>query len=651
MCGIVGYIGQDNPIPILVSSLQTLEYRGYDSSGIAFIDRQHAVQVYKSAGKLNNLERLLDSQNGKVSGAFERPETEKAYSNLGIGHIRWATHGPANDVNAHPHTGQDRQVAVVHNGIIENFHTLRETLKASGRVFASDTDTECVVQLLEYECQQQNVETLEDFRRVFFDVLSQLDGAFALAVIHQKFPGHLFAARCHAPLVVGVMPTSASSNLTESHESAPQSFMVASDAVALVPHTQSVIYLNDYEIAELSADGIQLTDFEGNTKPVRVEVLDNSPLQIDKKGYKHFMLKEIHEQPDVIRNTLSGRLTDVSQPISLFNDPTQCESFTDMLKTVERMVVIGCGTSLNAGMVGKYFMEEVARVPVDVEAAGEYRYRDPIIPTNTLLIAISQSGETADTLEAVRQVSKLGAKVLTITNRDDSTLARESDWVLPVRAGVEVSVCATKSFTAQLVVLYLIGLALAETRGVVESETLHQYKEELTRLPVLVEKALTQPEAVQEAAKQYSDAANMLFIARGVNYPVAQEGALKLKEISYIHAEGYSGSELKHGPIAMLDNTLPVISVLVPGRVFDKMLSNCIEAKARDARMLAVTSTPNDPQLKDVFDTLLTVPHCHEYFSPLLTSIPLQLFSYYIAEHLGKDVDQPRNLAKSVTVE
>lgn len=650
MCGIVGYIGQENPVPILVSSLQTLEYRGYDSSGIAFIDRDQAMQVYKSAGKLINLQQLLDAQNGKVSTAFERPASSNIATNLGIGHIRWATHGPANDVNAHPHTGQDRQVAVVHNGIIENFHTLRESLKQKGRHFASDTDTECVVQLLEYECQQQGVETLDDFRRIFFDVLSQLDGAFALAVIHRKFPEHLFAARCHAPLVVGVMPTSATASMQDDH-SAPQSFMVASDAVALVPHTQSVVYLNDYEVAELSPQGITLTDFSGSSKPVRVEVLDNSPLQIDKKGYKHFMLKEIHEQPDVIRNSLSGRLVDVTRPIELIADPEKHASFTEMLNNVERLVVIGCGTSLNAGMVGKYFMEEVARVPADVEAAGEYRYRDPIIPKNTLLIAISQSGETADTLEAVRQVSKLGAKVLTITNRDDSTLARESDWVLPVRAGVEVSVCATKSFTAQLVVLYLIGLALAETRGVVDADTLQLYKEELMRTPALLEMALANPEPVQEAAKQYSDATNMLFIARGINNPVAQEGALKLKEISYIHAEGYSGSELKHGPIAMLDSSLPVVSVLVPGRVFDKMLSNCIEAKARDARMLVVTSTPNDPQVADVFDTVLTVPHCHEYFSPLLVSVPLQLFSYYIAEHLGKDVDQPRNLAKSVTVE
>jgi glucosamine--fructose-6-phosphate aminotransferase (isomerizing) len=648
MCGIVGYIGQDNPIPILVDSLQTLEYRGYDSSGIAFLDNTQSMHVYKSAGKLTNLQQLLTSMNGTVSNAFsDNLESQSKNMRLGIGHIRWATHGQANDINAHPHMGQDRQVAVVHNGIIENFHTIREQLKESGRVFASETDTECVVQLLEQRCKEQQVETLSQFRQTFLSVLAELEGAFALAVIHQKFPNHLFAARCHAPLVVGVMPSVSS----EDGENAPQSFMVASDSVALVPHTQSVVYLNDYEVAELSADGIQVTNFNGETKPVRVEVLDNSPLQIDKKGYKHFMLKEIFEQPDVIRHSLGGRLQGVDQPVSMIAEDEKKASFVEMLASVQRIVLVGCGTSLNAGMVGKYFIEEAARVPVDIEGAGEYRYRNPIISENTLLVAISQSGETADTLEAVRQASQSGAKVLTITNREDSTLARESEWVLPVRAGVEVSVCATKSFTAQLVVLYLMGIALAETRQTVPAETITQYKEELMRLPALVEAALTKTDEVKEAAKQYSDVHNMLFIARGVNYPVALEGALKLKEISYIHAEGYSGSELKHGPIALLDNTLPVLSILVPGKVFDKMLSNCIEAKARDARMIGVTSTPNDPQLTDVFDTVLSVPHCHEYFSPLLTSIPLQLFSYYIAEHLGKDVDQPRNLAKSVTVE
>ncbi|MEB3286935.1 MAG: glutamine--fructose-6-phosphate transaminase (isomerizing) [Vampirovibrionales bacterium] len=657
MCGIVGYIGKKSPLPLVVQSLRHLEYRGYDSAGVAFLDANNELSIFKSTGKLINLENILPVEigasipvqplqtkpaaSGGVAVAEKPPEQD--IPKIAIGHIRWATHGAPNETNAHPHVGGKREIALVHNGIIENYFELRKQLQEQGHVFVSETDTECVVQLLEHIAASEQ----DNFITVIREALKRLQGAYALSIINKNEPDKLYAVRHQAPLIIGV-----GTGETEGE------FIVASDAVAIVQHTDRLIYLKDNEIAELSPQGIKLFNLEGEpVKPI-IEQVSIGPLQIDKKGYKHFMLKEIYEQPDVVRNSLSGRLIASNEPIRLFGRDEDAlsgknQETLDLLTSVRRILVIGCGTSFNAGLVGKYLIEELVQVPVEVESAGEFRYRNPVLDDQTLVITVSQSGETADTLAALRMSAEKGAKILAITNREDSTIAREADAILPVRAGVEVSVCATKSFTAQILVMYLLAIAMAESKKSYHPEQLEHLKSELFKIPALIEAALSKTEPLQALAKKYGDARDILFIARGINFPVALEGALKLKEISYIHAEGYSGSELKHGPIAMLDKNLPVISVLVAGQVFEKMISNCQEAKARDAQMVGISSVDitQKPELAKTFDDLMTIPETHELLSPLITTVPLQLLAYYIAEHLGKDVDQPRNLAKSVTVE
>jgi glucosamine--fructose-6-phosphate aminotransferase (isomerizing) len=634
MCGIVGYLGHKSPIPLIVDSLRNLEYRGYDSAGVAYLDDENLLRIYKASGKLINLENLLppELQLKQLS-----PASLNGNRNIGIGHIRWATHGAANDKNAHPHTGTRSEIAIVHNGIIENYYEIRQELQAKGHVFQSETDTESVVQLLE-----SISETESDFCKVILSALNKLDGAYALTVISKKHPNRLYAARHQAPLVIGV---------SQDAEGHPE-YIVASDAVAIIKHTNKLIYLKDGEIAELSPQGLRLMNFKGEIVEPNIETVSTDPLTIDKKGYKHFMLKEIYEQPDIVRNSLSGRLQSVSQPIWLLGDtPEEQTQFNQVLDSIDRIVIIGCGTSYNAGMVGKYFIEELVQLPVEVESAGEFRYRNPFISKRDLVVTISQSGETADTLAALRLAHQRGAKVLNLTNREDSTMAREADFVMPVRAGVEVSVAATKSFTAQVTALYLLGIALAEKRQSVHPEQIEALKADLLKIPSRIEAVLHSTEALQALAKKYGKDRDVLFIARGVNFPVAMEGALKLKEISYIHAEGYSASELKHGPIAMLDSNISVVSVITSGAVFEKMISNCQEAKARDARVIAITNTPIPGALKGTFEDIVEIPECMEQLSPLITTIPLQLLAYYMAEFLGKDVDQPRNLAKSVTVE
>jgi len=643
MCGIVGYLGKQSVVPVIIESLRTLEYRGYDSAGIAFLGESDSFHIYKSAGKLLNLEALLDANQDKQPLANGK-------NHIGIGHIRWATHGAANDTNAHPHLGADQEIAVVHNGIIENFAEIKRNLQAQGRTFVSETDSECIAQLMESLFNQAQEQSVESFRQVIREALKIMKGAYALSIINRRFPDRIFAVRNHAPLVVG--------HIEVANGQKPE-FVVASDAIAVVPYTNKIVYLKDREIVELSAaEGMSLTDLDGQPVDYHVEEVNMGPLQIDKKGFKHFMLKEIHEQPDVVRNSLSGRLCGADEPIRLLPmeapDSPAVQTLSTMLKTTKRIVVVGCGTSFNAGLVGKYFIEELVRLPVDVESAGEYRYRHQIIDQDTLVVAISQSGETADTLEATRQAMLHGAKILTITNREDSSLARESHVVLPVRAGVEISVCATKSFTAQVVVLYLLGLALAEVKGQCNTAVIHELKSGLLKIPTAIEAVLSNVDHIHTVAKVYSHFANMFFIARGINYPVAMEGALKLKEISYIHAEAYSGSELKHGPIAMLDENMPVVAVLTPGIVFEKLISNCQEAKARDAKLIGFSTVPLDDATANTFDDFYhmdDVENVMELLTPLVTTVPLQLFAYYVAEHLGKDVDQPRNLAKSVTVE
>ncbi len=634
MCGIVGYLGQKSPVPLIVDSLRTLEYRGYDSAGVAYLDDESLLHVYKASGKLLNLEGILPNE---LRLPTLPAESVNGHRNIGIGHIRWATHGAATNVNAHPHTGSRQEIALVHNGIIENFYELRQELQAKGHQFVSETDTESVVQLLEHLA-----ETETDFSKVILKALQKLQGAYALTVISKKFPNHLYAARHQAPLVVGV----------GKDQNGNDEYIVASDAVAIVNHTNRLIYLKDGEIVEISPAGLRIMNLQGEQVEPVIETISTDPLTIDKKGYKHFMLKEIYEQPDVVRNSLTGRLQSIHQPIWILGDtPEQEGRFDAHLSAINRIVIIGCGTSYNAGLVGKYFIEELVQLPVEVEAAGEFRYRNPFISDRDLVITMSQSGETADTLAALRLSHQKGAKVLTLTNREDSSMAREADFVMPVRAGVEVSVAATKSFTAQITALYLLGLSLAEKRQTLAPEQLESLKAELLKMPARIESVLHNTEPLQVLARKYGQARDVLFIARGVNFPVALEGALKLKEISYIHAEGYSGSELKHGPIAMLDSNVPVVSVLTKGPVFEKMISNCQEAKAREARLIGITNTPVPNELRDTFEDILEIPESVEHFSPMLTTIPLQLLAYYMAEYLGKDVDQPRNLAKSVTVE
>lgn len=637
MCGIVGYLGHKSPVPLIVESLRHLEYRGYDSAGVAYLDDERLLHVYKASGKLINLENLLPETTRQSQPVNVCATTGLAHQ-VGIGHIRWATHGAANEVNAHPHTGNRNEIALVHNGIIENFYELRQELQAKGHVFRTETDTESVVQLLEHLSTDEPT-----FSKVILKALDKLKGAYALTVISKQHPDRLYAARNQAPLVIG---------LGEDAQGNPE-YIVASDAVAIVQHTNRLIYLKDGEIAEISPQGIQLMNLHGERLEPHIETISTDPLTIDKKGYKHFMLKEIYEQPDVVRNSLSGRLTGVQLPILLLGGETdpQQQAFTDLLRQINRVVIIGCGTSFHAGLTGKYFIEELVQMPVEVEAAGEFRYRNPFVGPQDLVVTISQSGETADTLAAMRLSHQKGAKVLTLTNREDSTMAREADFVMSVRAGVEVSVAATKSFTAQITALYLLGLTLAESRQAASAAQLTNLKTELLKAPARIEQVLSNTEPLQTLARKYNHARDMLFIARGINFPVALEGALKLKEISYIHAEGYSGSELKHGPIAMLDHNMPVVSVLTEGSVFDKMISNCQEAKAREAKVIAISNAPIAQALENTFEDIVLIPDSPELISPLVTTIPLQLLAYYMAEFLGKDVDQPRNLAKSVTVE
>ena len=613
VCGIVGYIGNEPLLSFLINGLSKLEYRGYDSAGIA-IHRQDSIKVFKAQGKLDNLKDILKNN----------LEDEKAL--IGIGHIRWATHGIPNEINAHPHISYENKVALVHNGIIENYKELKEELIAKGIEFKSQTDTEVIVHLIE-DCLKDE----KDFGHALRCALKKLDGAYALGVIFRDDPDTLYAARKSAPLIVGL---------------SDKGNYIASDVPALLEYTKKVIYLNDFEIAEIKENSVKITDIDGNILNKKPEIIPWESVSINKMGYKHFMLKEIHEQPDVIRQTLFNRLACPTEAIHL----DEVKLTEENLKNLDRIQIIACGTSLHAALVGKYLIEEFIGIPVDVEASSEYIYKRVISDTKSLTIGVSQSGETADTITALKLAKEKGSHILVITNRPDSTMARDADSLLPINAGFEVSVAATKSYTAQLLAFYLLALKLAEINKSLSEEKLETYKRELLHLPQKVEMILSDKKYIHKCAIKFHNSKDFTFIARGINYPVALEGALKLKEISYINATGYPAGELKHGPIAMLDETMPVLSILVPGKVYEKVLSNSEESKARAARMIAITSA-NDKNLDSIFEYIIKIPQTDEIFSPILTTIPLQLMAYYIAEYLGKDVDQPRNLAKSVTVE
>lgn len=614
MCGIVGYIGNKPAVDILLDGLEQLEYRGYDSSGIA-VKCPEEIKVYKAEGKLKNLREELTPHAYEISK-----------STLGIGHIRWATHGAPTVVNAHPHTCGCGKLVVVHNGIIENYKELKAELEAKGCKFRSQTDTETVAHLVALIYGE-----VKDLTKAVQMATKRLEGAYALCIMHNDEPNKLVATKRNAPLVVGV---------------GENEYYVASDVPAIIKHTNKAIYIKDNQVVTLTPNSLKLEDEFGGEIIPKVEVLPWEPVALSKMGFKHFMLKEIHEQPDVIRNILIGKLHTSDSPIVL----DEVKLTKEHLRKLNRIQVIACGTSLHAAMVGKYIIESFCGIPVDVEASSEYIYRKTVTDEHTLVIGVSQSGETADTLTAIKQAKSKGSHVLIITNRPDSTMAREADSLIPVSAGIEVSVAATKSYIAQLTSFYLLALYMAEIKESMPTKELNDIKAEMLVLPQKIEQILAHKEGIQACARKYANTRDFIYIARGINYPTALEGALKLKEISYINATGYPAGELKHGPIAMLDETMPVLSILMQGSVFEKLLSNSEEAKARNARMVALTNS-SDPKLDDLFDCIIKVPEVHEFLSPIIATIPLQLIAYYIAEFLGKDVDQPRNLAKSVTVE
>lgn len=614
MCGIVGYVGYKPVVDILLDGLEQLEYRGYDSSGIA-VKCEDSIKVYKAEGKLGNLREELTPHAYEISKAT-----------MGIGHIRWATHGAPTVVNAHPHTCGCGKLVVVHNGIIENYKELKAELEAKGCKFRSQTDTETVAHLVADIYGQ-----VKDLTKAVQLAAKKIEGAYALCIMHNDEPNKLVVTKRNAPLIIGV---------------GENEYYVASDVPAIIKHTKKAIYLTDNQVATLTPNSMKLEDENENEVTPKVEILPWEPVALSKMGYKHFMLKEIHEQPDVIRNILVGKLHTSDSPIIL----NEVKLTRNTLKELNRIQIIACGTSLHAAMIGKYIIEDFCGIPVDVEASSEYIYRKTVTDTHTLVIGVSQSGETADTLTAIKQSKAKGSHILIITNRPDSAMAREADSLIPVSAGIEVSVAATKSYIAQLTSFYLLALYMAEIKESMSAADLKTIKSEMLILPQKIEQILAHKENIQTCARKYSNTRDFIYIARGINYPTALEGALKLKEISYINATGYPAGELKHGPIAMLDETMPVLSILMKGKVYEKLLSNSEEAKARNARMIALTNSA-DKKLDELFDYIIRVPEVDELLSPIVAMVPLQLIAYYIAEFLGKDVDQPRNLAKSVTVE
>lgn len=613
MCGIVGYTGFQDAIHILMDGLSHLEYRGYDSAGVA-LSNEGGIDIYKAEGKLSNLGDVL-----------RKEPIDKFNSKTGIGHIRWATHGLPTTINAHPHTSNSGELALVHNGIIENYQELKTFLEKEGFTFISQTDTEVAAKLMDFEYRK-----CKNLTKAVFNAVKKMKGAWAFCVIHKNNPDTIVATRKNAPLLIGV--------------GEGENFL-ASDIPAIIKHTKKAIYLNDNQIATVTKNSIEIINEDGNIAKNKIEVLPFEPMALSKMGYKHFMLKEIHEQPDVVRNILKDKLHNEFDKIDL----KDVNLTKDKLKNIRRIQIIACGTSLHAGLVGKYVLEELTGIPTDVEASSEYIYRSTISDENTLVIGISQSGETADTITAIKQVKEKNSHVIIITNRKESLLARLSDSLLHVNAGIEVSVAATKSYIAQLMSLYLLSIYIAETLDI-NNDKIQKIKHELIQLPAKIEAVLSESSKIREISKKYSSYKNFIFIARGINYPTALEGALKLKEISYINATGYPAGELKHGPIAMLDETMPVLAIMNNGIVYDKVMSNCEEAYARQAKLIGVANNIDDSH-KNIFNDFFLIPDIEDIVSPALNITVLQLLAYNIAEYLGKDVDQPRNLAKSVTVE
>ncbi|HEY0003352.1 MAG TPA: glutamine--fructose-6-phosphate transaminase (isomerizing) [Pyrinomonadaceae bacterium] len=619
MCGIVGYVGNKQVVPVIIDGLRKLEYRGYDSAGIAVVDEAHDLEIRRAEGKLRNLEEAIRLH--PLDGTY------------GIGHTRWATHGRPTEENAHPHRDCTGRVVVVHNGIIENYLKLKERLRQSDHRFVTETDTEVIAHLIE-----EQLRTTDSFEKAVRLAVQELKGIFALSIISANEPDTIIAVRQGPPVVIGL---------------GDGEYFVASDIPPILQHTREVFFLGDGELAVLTRDAVRVTDFEGNTVEPAIQRITWDPIMAEKGGFKHFMLKEIYEQPRAVRDTVQGRISLDTGRVYL-DEMNISEADFQRFTSVK---IAACGTSWHAGLAGKYMIEELARIPVEVDYASEFRYRDPVLDEDTLLIVISQSGETADTIAALREAKEKGAKVLSICNVYGSMITRESDGTILTHAGPEIGVASTKAFTSQMIALYLFGLYLGQLRGKLNEEEARFHAQQLAELPVKIEHLLNESDEFEELSKEFFRSTDFLYLGRGINFPVALEGALKLKEISYIHAEGYPAGEMKHGPNALIDERLPVVIVNTREEGnraselrYEKTHSNIVEVKAREGVVLSVL-TEGDEMSSMVSDHVIEIPATSDLLSPILSVIPLQLLAYHIAVRRGCDVDQPRNLAKSVTVE
>ena len=608
MCGIIGYIGNKKAAPILIKGLKRLEYRGYDSAGIC---------------TLGNKQILVKKDIGKIDAINKKINLEDLEGNIGVAHCRWATHGGVSEKNAHPHTDCSGKISIVHNGIIENYAELKKELEKKGHKFKSETDTEVIAHLIEENYHG-------DLKDAVIKALKMVEGSYALGVLSAD-SDEIIAARNESPLIIGI---------------GKDENFIASDVPAILEHTKKVIYLDDGEVAVLSKSKVEVFDLMGKKKEKKIEQIEWNAEQAEKGGFKHFMLKEIFEQPNVISETISGRIDDSN--ILIKDEIGLSES---EIKEIKRIIIVACGTSWHAGLVGEFMLEELAKIPVEVEYASEFRYRDPIVDKNTIVIGISQSGETADTLAAIREAKKKGAKVISILNAKGSAMSRESDSVVYTYAGPEIGVASTKAFTSQLVVLYLMTVYFGKIRGLLPEQQVKNRIRDLRKLPLQIQSILEDKDYIELHAKQFFKKTNALYLGRGINYPIALEGALKLKEVSYIHAEGYPAAEMKHGPIALIDKEMPVVVIATKdNRTYKKVLNNIQEVKSRGGIVIAI-ETKGDEEVKKIVDHNIYIPENSYILTPLLSVIPLQLMAYYIAVMRGCDVDKPRNLSKVVSVE
>jgi len=613
MCGIVGYVGSKEALPIIIKGLKRLEYRGYDSAGVS-IGNKKGISLLKQKGKVSDLEAYIE-------------DLEKSGS-IGIGHTRWATHGEPNQINAHPHLSGDGKLSLIHNGIIENYDSIKKALQAKGHIFQSDTDTEVLAHLIENIKNHEQVNLFEAVRIA----LSEVIGAYAIVVMEEGVNNEFIAARKGSPLVIGV-------GIDE--------YYIASDASPIIEYTNEVVYLEDGEIARINyEEALEIKTITNETITPYIQELKLNLDTIEKGGFPHFMLKEIYEQPKSILDTMRGRINSASKDIKLGG----ILDYEQKIMKADRIIIVACGTSWHAGLIGEYLLEDLARIPVEVEYASEFRYRNPIIRETDVVLAISQSGETADTLAALELAKQKGATVLGICNVVGSSIPRLTDGGIYTHAGPEIGVASTKAFTTQVVVLTLMALRIAKQKGTLSNTNYHQLITQLELIPEKVKKVLQANDQIEKIAKQFQDVSNFLYLGRGYNFPVALEGALKLKEISYIHAEGYPAAEMKHGPIALIDAEMPIVVIATKKGNYEKVVSNTQEVKARGGRLIAIV-TEGDKTVKELADYCIEIPNCFEELTPLLSNIPLQLLSYHIALLRGCNVDQPRNLAKSVTVE